>query len=102
MTLRYLVTLHVSADEVSGSLDDEECCTEETPYDPSSPYSATEAASESLARAWDRTYGLPVIVTNFSDGLVDTVAWYLDNEVWWQGSLSGVYRAERIGTGSHT
>ena len=224
--------VHVSTDEVFGSLGDEGFFTEETPYDPSSPYSATKAASDNLARAWNRTYGLPVLVTNcsnnygprqfpekliphmivraladkslpvygnginirdwlyvddhaaaleriaergalgetylisgrserknidvvmqlctaldsarprgdghsyaeqiqfvtdrpghdfryaidasklerelgwtpmhdFTNGLLDTVAWYLDNETWWQGILSGAYRAERIGTGSH-
>lgn len=223
--------VHVSTDEVFGSLGDVGFFTEETPYDPSSPYSATKAASDSLARAWNRTYGLPVLVTNcsnnygprqfpekliphmivralagqslpvygngvnirdwlyvddhaaaldriaakgkagetylisgrserknidvvkelcaaldqsrpradghsyaeqiqfvtdrpghdfryaidasklerelnwkpthnFSEGLVDTVAWYLDNEAWWQDILSGAYRAERIGTGA--
>ena len=224
--------VHVSTDEVFGSLGDEGFFTEETPYDPSSPYSATKAASDNLARAWNRTYGLPVLVTNcsnnygprqfpekliphmivraleqkslpvygnginirdwlyvddhaaaleriaergasgetylisgrserknidvvmqlcaaldsarprgdghsyaeqiqfvtdrpghdfryaidasklerelgwtpmhdFTNGLLDTVAWYLENETWWQGILSGAYRAERIGTGSH-
>lgn len=59
--------VHVSTDEVFGSLDDEGMFTENTPYDPSSPYSATKAASDHLARAWHRTYGVPVIVTNCSN-----------------------------------
>lgn len=57
--------LHVSTDEVFGSLaDDGNAFTEDTPYRPSSPYSATKAASDHLARAWHATYGLPVVVTN--------------------------------------
>lgn len=59
--------LHVSTDEVYGSLADEGLFHEETPYDPSSPYSASKAASDHLAKAWARTYGLPVIVTNCSN-----------------------------------
>jgi dTDP-glucose 4,6-dehydratase len=59
--------LHVSTDEVYGSLDDEGLFTEETPYDPSSPYSASKAASDHLAKAWQRTYGLPVLVSNCSN-----------------------------------
>lgn len=60
--------LHVSTDEVFGSLDHEgERFTEETPYDPSSPYSASKAASDHLVRAWGRTYGLPIIITNCSN-----------------------------------
>jgi dTDP-glucose 4,6-dehydratase len=59
--------LHVSTDEVFGSLGDTGAFTEETPYDPSSPYSASKAASDHLARAWHRTYGLPVVVTNCSN-----------------------------------
>jgi dTDP-glucose 4,6-dehydratase len=59
--------LHVSTDEVYGSLGDEGLFTEATPYDPSSPYSATKAASDHLAKAWHRTYGLPVIVSNCSN-----------------------------------
>jgi dTDP-glucose 4,6-dehydratase len=54
--------VHVSTDEVYGSLGDDGLFTEITPYDPSSPYSATKAASDHLAKAWQRTYGLPVIV----------------------------------------
>ena len=59
--------LHVSTDEVYGSLGDTGLFTETTPYDPHSPYSATKAASDHLARAWKTTYGLPVIVTNCSN-----------------------------------
>ena len=59
--------LHVSTDEVYGSLGDTGLFTETTAYDPSSPYSATKAASDHLARAWHRTFGLPVIVTNCSN-----------------------------------
>ena len=59
--------LHVSTDEVYGSLGDEGLFTEETPYDPSSPYSASKAASDHLAKAWVRTYGLPVVVSNCSN-----------------------------------
>jgi dTDP-glucose 4,6-dehydratase len=59
--------IHVSTDEVYGSLGAEGAFTEEAPYDPSSPYSATKAASDHLAKAWWRTYGLPTIVTNCSN-----------------------------------
>ena len=59
--------VHVSTDEVYGSLGAEGLFSEESPYDPSSPYSASKAASDHLARAWYRTYGLPVIVTNCSN-----------------------------------
>ncbi len=59
--------VHVSTDEVYGSLGSEGLFTETTPYDPSSPYSATKAASDHLAMAWRRTYGLPVIVSNCSN-----------------------------------
>ncbi|MGA2996075.1 dTDP-glucose 4,6-dehydratase [Bradyrhizobium sp.] len=59
--------IHVSTDEVYGSLGDTGLFSETTPYDPSSPYSATKAASDHIARAWCRTYGLPVIVTNCSN-----------------------------------
>ncbi len=59
--------LHVSTDEVYGALGDEGFFTEETPYDPSSPYSASKAGSDHLARAWHHTYGLPVLVTNCSN-----------------------------------
>ncbi|MDQ1194381.1 dTDP-glucose 4,6-dehydratase [Agrobacterium sp. SORGH_AS 787] len=59
--------LHVSTDEVYGSLGSEGLFTEVTPYDPSSPYSASKAASDHLAIAWHRTYGLPVIISNCSN-----------------------------------
>ncbi len=59
--------LHVSTDEVYGSLGPTGLFTEETPYDPHSPYSASKAASDHLARAWRDTYGLPVLVTNCSN-----------------------------------
>jgi dTDP-glucose 4,6-dehydratase len=59
--------LHVSTDEVYGSLGQDELFTENTPYDPSSPYSASKAASDHLAMAWHRTYGLPVIISNCSN-----------------------------------
>lgn len=59
--------LHVSTDEVYGTLGERGNFTEESPYDPSSPYSASKAAADHLARAWCRTYGLPVIITNSSN-----------------------------------
>lgn len=60
--------LHVSTDEVYGSLDfDSPQFRENTPYDPHSPYSASKAASDHLAKAWFHTYGLPVMVTNCSN-----------------------------------
>ena len=59
--------IHVSTDEVYGELDNEGFFTERTPYNPSSPYSASKASSDHLARAWYRTYGLPVIITNCSN-----------------------------------
>ena len=58
---------HVSTDEVYGSLGDEGLFTEDTPYDPSSPYSASKASSDHLVMAWQRTYGLPVVVSNCSN-----------------------------------
>ena len=58
---------HVSTDEVYGSLGDEGMFLETTPYDPSSPYSASKASSDHLVRAWHRTYGLPVVLTNCSN-----------------------------------
>jgi dTDP-glucose 4,6-dehydratase len=59
---------HISTDEVYGDLEGtEDLFTEETPYAPSSPYSASKAASDHLVRAWGRTYGLPVIITNCSN-----------------------------------
>ena len=60
--------LHVSTDEVYGDLPlDEGIFTESSRYEPSSPYAASKASSDHLARAWGRTYGLPVIVTNCSN-----------------------------------
>jgi dTDP-glucose 4,6-dehydratase len=59
--------LHVSTDEVYGSLGSDGLFTETTRYDPSSPYSASKAASDHLARAWMRTYGLPVLISNCSN-----------------------------------
>jgi dTDP-glucose 4,6-dehydratase len=59
--------LHISTDEVYGSLGSTGNFTESTPYDPSSPYSATKAASDHLARAYFRTYGLPTLITNCSN-----------------------------------
>ena len=59
--------LHVSTDEVYGSLGEGGLFTEETPYDPSSPYSASKASSDHLAKAWQRTYGLPIVVSNCSN-----------------------------------
>ncbi len=56
---------HISTDEVFGALEDADpAFNENTPYDPRSPYSASKAASDHLARAWMHTYGLPVIVSN--------------------------------------
>jgi len=58
---------HISTDEVFGSLDDVGYFTEETAYDPRSPYSASKASSDHLVRAWGHTYDLPVLVTNCSN-----------------------------------
>tara|TARA_B110000003_G_scaffold52928_1_gene52603 strand:- start:3847 stop:4911 length:1065 start_codon:yes stop_codon:yes gene_type:complete len=59
---------HISTDEVYGDLKGtKDLFTEETSYDPSSPYSASKASSDHLVRAWHRTYGLPVIITNCSN-----------------------------------
>ena len=59
---------HVSTDEVYGDLHGvDDLFTETTPYAPSSPYSASKAASDHLVRAWQRTYGLPVLLTNCSN-----------------------------------
>ena len=55
---------HISTDEVYGDLEETGLFTETTPYQPSSPYSASKAASDHLVRAWNRTYGLPVVITN--------------------------------------
>ena len=59
--------LHVSTDEVYGSLGPSGAFSETSPYDPSSPYSASKAAADHLATAWHRTYGFPVIVCNCSN-----------------------------------
>lgn len=58
---------HISTDEVFGSLGAEGLFSETTPYDPRSPYSASKASSDHLARAWHHTYGLPVVVSNCSN-----------------------------------
>ena len=60
---------HISTDEVFGSLPSDPSIkfTEETPYDPRSPYSASKASSDHLVRAWHETYGLPVVLTNCSN-----------------------------------
>jgi dTDP-glucose 4,6-dehydratase len=58
---------HISTDEVYGSLGAEGLFTENTPYDPRSPYSASKAASDHLVMAWYHTYGLPVVMTNCSN-----------------------------------
>ncbi len=59
--------IHVSTDEVFGSLGKDGAFTETSPYDPSSPYSASKAGADHLASAWQRTHGLPVIITNCSN-----------------------------------
>ncbi|MFL5296760.1 MAG: dTDP-glucose 4,6-dehydratase [Phenylobacterium sp.] len=58
---------HVSTDEVFGALGEDGDFTEETPYDPNSPYSSSKAAADHLVRAWGRTYGMPVVLTNCSN-----------------------------------
>ena len=58
---------HISTDEVYGSLGETGLFTEDTPYDPRSPYSASKAASDHLVNAWHETYGLPVVLTNCSN-----------------------------------
>ncbi len=58
---------HISTDEVFGSLGVSGKFTEDTPYDPRSPYSASKAASDHLVRAWGETYGLPILLTNCSN-----------------------------------
>ncbi|WP_287886059.1 MULTISPECIES: dTDP-glucose 4,6-dehydratase [Paracoccus] len=58
---------HISTDEVFGSLGETGQFTEDTPYDPRSPYSASKAASDHLVRSWHETYGLPVVLTNCSN-----------------------------------
>lgn len=64
---KYFRFLHVSTDEVFGELGGTGKFTEKTPYDPSSPYSASKASSDHLVRAWHRTYGLPILITNCSN-----------------------------------
>jgi dTDP-glucose 4,6-dehydratase len=59
--------LHVSTDEVYGSVEDEGAFVEETRYDPSSPYSASKAAADHLVSAWARTYGFPAVISNCSN-----------------------------------
>ena len=59
--------LHISTDEVYGSLGEDGLFHEHTPYDPSSPYSASKASSDHLVMAWGRTYGLPVVISNCSN-----------------------------------
>lgn len=58
---------HVSTDEVFGSLGEDGLFTENSPFDPSSPYSASKASSDHFVSAWHRTYGLPVVITNCSN-----------------------------------
>lgn len=58
---------HISTDEVFGSLGETGLFTEETPYDPRSPYSASKAGADHLVRAWGHTYGMPTLVTNCSN-----------------------------------
>jgi len=58
---------HVSTDEVYGSLGDTGLFTEQTPYDPNSPYAASKASADHLVQSWHRTYGLPTIITNCSN-----------------------------------
>jgi dTDP-glucose 4,6-dehydratase len=59
--------LHVSTDEVFGSLDDNGVFREDTPYQPNSPYSSSKASSDHFVRAWYHTYGLPILITNCSN-----------------------------------
>ena len=67
--------LHVSTDEVYGSLTpDEAAFCEETPYRPNSPYSASKAASDHLVRAYFHTYGLPVLTTNCSNNYAGRIS----------------------------
>ena len=56
--------LHVSTDEVYGSVDETSACTEDSPYRPNSPYAASKAAADHLVRAWHKTYDLPAIISN--------------------------------------
>jgi dTDP-glucose 4,6-dehydratase len=64
---RDVLFYHVSTDEVYGSLGDTGLFTEETPYDPRSPYSASKASSDHLVKAYHHTYGLPVVISNCSN-----------------------------------
>jgi dTDP-glucose 4,6-dehydratase len=64
---QFLVFHHISTDEVYGSLGQEGFFTEETPYRPNSPYSASKAASDHLVRAYHETYGLPTVISNCSN-----------------------------------
>ena len=64
---RYFKFVHVSTDEVFGSLSENFKFNEKSPYKPNSPYSASKAASDHLVRAWNKTYGLPTITTNCSN-----------------------------------
>ena len=59
--------LHISTDEVFGSLDKDGFFSEESPYKPTSPYSASKAASDHLVKSWHHTFGLPVLITNCSN-----------------------------------
>ena len=59
--------IHISTDEVYGSLGENDYFYENTPYDPSSPYSSSKASSDHLVRAWNKTYQLPTIITNCSN-----------------------------------
>ena len=58
---------HISTDEVFGSISKDELFTEESRYDPSSPYAASKASSDHLVRAWNKTYGLPILISNCSN-----------------------------------
>ena len=64
---KFFKLIHISTDEVFGSLGKEKHFDETTPYDPNSPYSASKAGSDHLAKAWGNTYGLPIVVTNCSN-----------------------------------
>ena len=64
---KYFRFIHISTDEVYGTLGKTGKFTENTSYDPSSPYSASKASSDHIVRAWNRTYGLPVLITNCSN-----------------------------------
>ena len=61
---KYFRILHLSTDEVFGSTNEEELFTEQSRYDPRSPYSASKAASDHLVGAWNNTYGLPTIISH--------------------------------------